>query len=1033
MSMKRKESRGMLFATLAASAVAFAFVLVVPSAMAEQGRSSSIEEVIVTAQRASESIQDVPIAVTALTGDMLEDRQIYAATDLQFNTPNVSFTSTNFGGFNFSIRGIGRLVIAASGENGVSAHIDDIPIVSNLNAVEYFDVTRVEILRGPQGTLYGRNATGGSVNVITNKPDFEAVDGFFDVEVGDYQHQRYKGMFNLPLGDGFGIRVAGFTQSRDGYTENLAHGQVSTDGSQLAGIDDDIDGRDHWALRATARWEFTEGGDLWVQYSRFEEDSDRARITNQVCERNPLPTQGCLPNGFGFDNPHLGTTTGGLFGAAFGALPYGATGSRTDPTVNYDFPRPEGVGFRAMHTDYEPIFEFEEEIWSAGLSYDFQSFTLGVLGAYHKNDYRSQMDYFMDVGPTLRTGATAPPGPTGPAIVTLFRITEYPVSRPAGGAGEEWTNPDCNYNDGTSGVPGGCILDVDKSRVFAFDQGSNKQESWTVEIKADTQFDGPLNFVVGASAYDQGSTTDYYVAGNTLDLLGTITGAYPGMFNSTNAPDYKGIQTEGYAFFGQAYYDLTDTLKLTAGLRFNKDDKFAADSNPFLDANYICNAIALATGTCPLENPLEFSREGWVDRTNGVPGFANGADTYNKARAEYYGATDLFETAIGTPPLSPERLAAVRAIPLVPQPGERRALTGSPDSFSWEETTVRVGLDWQVAPDSLLYAFVTTGYKPGGFNPPVNEAFQGDIPFSFESEQVTSLEVGSKNIFMDGALKLNGNVFYYDYEGLQITRIAFNSSINDNVDAEIWGIELESEWLPAAVPGLALNAAYSFLSAEVADGMSVDPTNRTANNPEWITLNEWVPGTTAGVNYVAKLSDLTPQVVQGLITASNPGPFALPVPGTVYDNGVPAYISREALTAFGVQTSDGLSQDLSGNSLPNSPEHTINIGAAYTWDIAALRGRLIARVDYYWQGEMFAREFNTAGDEIDAWDQWNASLIYESNDGHWSARAWARNLEDEDNITGHYLTSDTSGFFRNYFLTEPRIFGVSLRYSVGGA
>lgn len=997
-------------------------------AFAQAASDRGIEEVIVTAQRASESIQDVPIAVTALTGDMLEDRQILAATDLQLNTPNVSFTATNFGGASFSIRGIGRLVIAASGENGVSTHIDDIPINSNLNAVEYFDVSRVEILRGPQGTLYGRNATGGSVNIITNKPNLEAVDAFLDAEVGDYQHRRYKGMFNLPMGDNFGVRVAGYTLKRDGYTKNLAYGQTDANGNQLAGIDDDVDGRDHWAVRATAQWQFADGGDIWVQYSKFKEDSDRARITNQICERNAVPVQGCKPNGFGFDNPHLGTTTGGLFGAAFGALPWGAAGGNDDPTVNYDFPRPDGIGFRAMHTDFEPIYQYDEDIVSMGLTYDFDSFSVGVLGAYQDSAYLTRMDYNMDVGPTLFTAATAPPGLDGnPAVVTLLGLSAYPTSEPAGGAGDEWTNPNCNYNDGTSGVPGGCIADVDTSRVFAFDQGSTDSEYWTVEVKLDTQFDGPLNFLVGANAYDTGASTDYYVTANTLDLLGTVTGAYPGMFNSTNAPDGKGVESDGYALFGQAYYELTDTLKLTVGARYNKDDKFVADSNPFLDANYICSTLARLTGACPLDNPGEYSREA---------AFANGADAYNAARADLYDATGLFEAAMGTAALSSERLAAVRAIPLVPQPGERRALTGSPDSFTWKETTWRVGLDWQVSNDSLLYAFVTTGYKPGGFNPPVSEAFQGETKFDFEQEQVTSLEVGSKNIFLDGALKLNGNVFYYDYEGLQITRIANNSSINDNVDAEIWGIELESEWRPEAVPGLSLNAAYSYLNAEVTEGFSVDPTNRTASDPDWITLESWVPGPNAGINYVARRSDLTPAVVQGLAAAG----VVLPLPGTLYEDGTPAYIDRlgaasvcAAVAALCVQTSDGLEQDLSGNTLPNSPEHTLNIGAAYAWDVAALRGRVIARVDWYWQSDMQAREFNTPGDEIDAWDQWNASLIYESNDGHWSARAWVRNIEDDDNITGHYLTSDTSGFFRNYFLTEPRIFGMSVRYTMGGS
>ena len=105
--------------------------------------------------------------------------------------------------------------------------------------------------------------------------------------------------------------------------------------------------------------------------------------------------------------------------------------------------------------------------------------------------------------------------------------------------------------------------------------------------------------------------------------------------------------------------------------------------------------------------------------------------------------------------------------------------------------------------------------------------------------------------------------------------------------------------------------------------------------------------------------------------------------------------------------------------------------SSHTWNIDIIRGALTARWDYYWQDESYAREFNTKSDEIDSWDQHNASLIYESNNGRWSARAFIRNLEDEDNVTGHYVTSDTSGYYRNYFLTEPRIYGASVRFAFG--
>ena len=115
--------------------------------------SPRIEEVIVTAQRTAESIQDVPISVTALTGEMLEIKGIVTPSDLQMTAPNISFTPTNFGGSSMSIRGIGNLVIAGGGESGVSTHVDEIAVSTNLNAIEFFDMQRVEILRGPQGTL----------------------------------------------------------------------------------------------------------------------------------------------------------------------------------------------------------------------------------------------------------------------------------------------------------------------------------------------------------------------------------------------------------------------------------------------------------------------------------------------------------------------------------------------------------------------------------------------------------------------------------------------------------------------------------------------------------------------------------------------------------------------------------------------------------------------------------------------------------------------------------------------------------------
>jgi outer membrane receptor protein involved in Fe transport len=366
-------------------------------ASAAEGGARAIEEVIVTAQRQAESLQEVPIAVTALTGQMLEDRQVITVSDLQMNAPNVSFTPTNFRSNSFSIRGIGRLLTAATGDAGVSIHVNEIAMGTNLNAVEFYDMERVEVLRGPQGTLYGKNATGGAVNFVTRMPDFDGVSGHIDGEYGDYSHKRLKGAVNLPITENLAVRIAGMTVERDGYTDNLAHGQAGLDGSVLPGIKDNLDGRDLYDVRVTALWEITDRASLWVQYNRFDEDDDRARITNQVCVTGPLPTYGCLPNEVGFEQPHQTSNFFNLVAGLYGLVPLGSP----DLTGDFNWPRPSSVGLRKMHTDFQPVFKNEIDTWTFGFEYEFDTFSFGVVGGYSESEFLARQDYNMDVGPEV--------------------------------------------------------------------------------------------------------------------------------------------------------------------------------------------------------------------------------------------------------------------------------------------------------------------------------------------------------------------------------------------------------------------------------------------------------------------------------------------------------------------------------------------------------------------------------------------------------------------------------------------------------
>ena len=1074
LAFSQSSSRGLVLAV---------YMLGVSFSTPATSAAEAIEEVIVTAQRVEESVQDVPIAVTALTGDMLADRQVVNPSDLQLNAPNVAFTATNFGGSSFGIRGIGNLVIGRSGESGVSTHLNEIAVATNLNALEFFDMQRVEVLRGPQGTLFGRNATGGAINFVTRQPELAKGEGFFDLESGDYRHRRIKGAINIPFGEDVALRLSGFKLNRDGYIENVAYRQTDSANRELPGIDSDIDGRDILAFRGTLRWQMSDRANAWVLFSRFQEDDDRARITNQVCVRNSLPTTGCLADEFGWDQPHLGATTAGIFAGAAGALPFGADGS--SPAL-YDFPRPALSGFRQMHTDFEPVFRNDEDLAAFGADYEFDRFTVSLTGANLSGEYLAQQDYAMDVGARLVATAQNPNG-------------IWPVSRPAGGAGAEWQSDTCNLSDGTSGLFGGCIQPTHQNRAFAFDQLDNESEYWTVEAKVRSTFEGPLNFLVGTSKYHAASHGAYYVLANTLDLVtqypSPALGApplYPGFFMNSNNPD-GGALRDGKALFGEAYIDFSDRLQMTAGIRFNEDTKRVSSTSVLFnsaDANAALGGLlgpgpiwlrsglfgemaAIASGQATAISGssmrlLEFWNAGSTYADNGpaaigVVGAIGAAQQIGGLLASGALPIELLPATIASLPFPPvfqntvlallsQNPAAIGADPglaagaaafnaiadavgPVPGFGETRFITGSPTDGTWDNVSGRFGFDYRLSNETLLYGFYSRGFKPGGFNPAIPPAFQSTSSFTFDSEEVDSLEFGTKNTLLDGRLMLNASVFFYDYTGLQVTRIRNNSSINDNIDANLMGLEVEGVWRPEALPGLSVDFAYGWLSSEVDGSQSMDPINRTGGDANYILLNNIDPGSSTAVNYVARESQITNAVVGAALQAGGALDIrngqtveSVSYPANGAGVSIPAYFSRNFLNAAGVQTLDGVAVDLDGNQLPNAPEQTLRIGLAHTWNLNA-GASLTGRWDWYWQGDSYAREFNTRGDEIESWVQHNATVIYERN--NMTIKVWVRNILDDDNVTGKYLTSDTSGFYRNYFLTEPRIFGASFRMDFG--
>ena len=991
----------------------FAYLLVfvlgssyIPSIYAaDEEETAGIEEVIVTARRTEESLQDVPIAVTAFSEEGIQARQIIQTSDIQMNVPNVSFTNTNFGSFSFSIRGIGRLVTAGSGESGVSSHVNDIPIAGNLITSEFFDMQRVEVLRGPQGTLFGRNATGGVVNFITRKPDMEELSGYVEAELGNYNHKRSRFAINLPLSESLALRIAGSTLEREGYIENL---YVNSDG--------DVDGRDDQNYRISLRWE-GDNTSIDLMHTAYDEDSDRVRITNQVCKQNPLPTYGCLSDQFGRDGVNPGSTTGTMYISFGGIFPLGQNSQALNAMGLFAYPRPAMTSLRQIHTDFEPIFKSENSQSYLTIKHDFDNFSVTLNYAEADGTQDSQQDYNMDVGPSFLPFNPATGGPNALTGTNLL----VPVSGTACGRECEQTI--------TAGVYGGDSIGS-WSRVYSYDRAyTDFAETEYGEIKIQSDFDGNFNFIVGMNTTDSASHGGYYVNANSLDFISLyglapigVPQLYPGFFHNDgwNYADRK-------SFFGEAYFDINDELRLTVGLRRNKDDKRTRDRSALANAANLGPALGLSTGA--------WVRSSLPDCLTAIGGAAvailtgqqtNSCTAVANDLLSHYGAKSAMDAATlavlgGDPTGMSQVLGAMMMVPPTPEYNEARILAGSPTETSFEETTGRIGLDWQVNPDTLAYVTFSKGFKPGGFNPAINDSFPEDTPRIFGSENVDAIEVGFKATRLDGRMQLNGSFFQYDYKGLQIYKILNNSSVNVNVDADIMGAELELLYIPAFDPDIVIDVMLSMLETEAADNMLLDPKDRQQGDPNWIVLKGIDPGSATGVQYIASL--------QGALGAAQIcGAFGacIPAPNTIYPNGIPAYMSRAFLGAIGVPTSDGILTNIKGNALPNSPEQTFKIGIQKTWH-ALDAVDITARVDYYKQDESYAREFNRSWDLIPSWDQTNFSLLINNPDGSWSVRLWARNLKDEENVTGHYVTSDTSGMYTNYFLTEPKIIGASFK------
>jgi len=269
---------------LGMSVVAFAFAttaLAQDPQTADEETAVGVEDIVITATRQATNLQDTPIAITAVTSETLQERSITSAADLSNLVPNATFRQTQ-GAFGRSlsafVRGIGQGDGSLAAEPGIAFYVDDsyYPLVLG-SIFDLLDLDHVEVLRGPQGTLFGRNALAGAVNLVSKEPDTREASGYIEATVGKYNRFDFRAGFNVPLTETLALRMSGVTKNRRGFqkrldfrcemirrgTPELAGNFPFLEGVNIAPANNDIDscvvghngGEKAYALRGALKWE----------------------------------------------------------------------------------------------------------------------------------------------------------------------------------------------------------------------------------------------------------------------------------------------------------------------------------------------------------------------------------------------------------------------------------------------------------------------------------------------------------------------------------------------------------------------------------------------------------------------------------------------------------------------------------------------------------------------------------------------------------------------------------------------------------
>ncbi len=744
------------------------------SAAFAQDSSGGIGEVVVTAEKREQSVQDVPVAVTAITADTREDLGIISMEDYARVAPGVVYTNND----RLTIRGIGRMTNAIGTDPGAAAYNDG--IFSNsmqFSTASPMYLSRTEILRGPQGTLYGRNAVAGLINVISRDPSDEW-EGEIRSRIGNYGRHDFEGLVSGPITDNLRFYAGYSTYNQtEGLVENLGSGEDT--GTQFRTY---YEGKIQWEPTDTIEMNFRIQAAMW----------DDTYGVGNVLESTISPY-----NTYTNDN-NAATVNDSVFGAAGGGqnLYFNPTYTGVADGLINGFANPAVTNPYQIRANRDAIGELHDNITSSfNLSWDVGAVTIKYLAGWAGYKYYTTG---RDADQTDQTG--------------LFTV---------------------NNLVGPGGAPFGSSFTATGVSHDLIGDYHEAQEWYSNEINISSNGDGPVNWIVGLYQYHQDYSqdiglrvaNDVYV-NNPVGYLRTpapCPAALCGVGNTNflqlgpntggNAPNPNGhlvtsrgtLLVDSYAAFGQVDWEFSPGLTAVLGIRYSSDDKEGYDYARIIGRT--ATTAVTSNGTFPTLSVLSLGQAVGIFAT-----------------ANYQQAADLSIAAMCLPNAT---------LTMADCPADFREAVGGGlerdreySSDAWSGTAKLI---WEPNNDLNFYASYSRGYKSGGW---FGISTLAPGPYA-RPEFVDAYEVGAKMILTDTFLA-NVSVYRNEITDMQVPFTSFNGTVSqtnlENVDSEVQGVELELQWLPVEQLQLFANIAYT--DSEYTSGCCfVDPADPTATGP----------------------------------------------------------------------------------------------------------------------------------------------------------------------------------------------------------